>query len=80
MTQPSQCQYCREADFSEEDCTRGECMGQCSECDEVALENHPGNFDGYRGNRLVTDADPFRRDSTGQAIGFLENDPMGWEF
>lgn len=27
-----------------------------------------------------TSADPFTRDSTGQALGFLEDDPMGWEF
>lgn len=28
----------------------------------------------------VDSADPFQRDSTGQAVGFLEDDPMGWEF
>jgi hypothetical protein len=38
------------------------------------------NEERVRGDTEQDSADPFTRDSTGQAIGFLDDDPMQTEF
>ena len=58
----------------------------CDICDEPMSESLDGvetDWNGETGNHITCEwnsADPFRRDSTGQAYGFSEDDPMQVEW